>query len=129
MIDGKLHRFHETKRLCEYDFNSYSIDALNNPSSGYLKNDCCVVGVEVFVVKNQGKGETSSMKKEPHLSTALTWKIDKFSELTEEDCCSDEVLSYGGYEWKLTLFPKGIRDELEGKSPQVLCSRARLGYE
>ncbi|KAH0756968.1 hypothetical protein KY290_020461 [Solanum tuberosum] len=34
-----------------------------DPSNGYLVNDKCVVGVDVYVIKNQGIGECMSLLK------------------------------------------------------------------
>ncbi|KAK0596423.1 hypothetical protein LWI29_015550 [Acer saccharum] len=44
-----------------------SLDELNDPSNGYLVNDCCVFGVEVFVIQpSSGNEETLTMLKEPN---------------------------------------------------------------
>uniref|UniRef100_A0A6N2LRT5 Protein kinase domain-containing protein n=1 Tax=Salix viminalis TaxID=40686 RepID=A0A6N2LRT5_SALVM len=42
-----------------------SLSIFNNASNGYLIGDSCVFGVEVFVIKNEGKGEHFSMIKDP----------------------------------------------------------------
>ncbi|OMO63551.1 TRAF-like family protein [Corchorus olitorius] len=110
MVNGELHRFHAINSVCEY---LHPYDDFTDPTSGYLKDDCCVFGVEVFVVKNQAKGETLSMKTEADILNTHTWKIEKFSELTD-DCCYSKVFSNGGYEWKLELNPKGML-EWKGK--------------
>ncbi|OMO63552.1 hypothetical protein COLO4_32332 [Corchorus olitorius] len=54
------------------------------------------LGWRCFVVKDQGKGETLSMKEEPCLLNTLTWKIDKFSELTDENGYNSKAFSCGG---------------------------------
>ncbi|KAG5226645.1 MATH domain and coiled-coil domain-containing protein [Salix suchowensis] len=60
-----------------------SLSIFNNASNGYLIGDSCVFGVEVFVIKNEGKGEHFSMMKDPSDGT-FTWEVQKFSELTAE---------------------------------------------
>ena len=59
------------------------LSTFNNASNGYLIGDSCVFGVEVFVIKNEGKGEHFSMIKDPSDGT-FTWEVQKFSELTAE---------------------------------------------
>ncbi|KAJ4958074.1 hypothetical protein NE237_025185 [Protea cynaroides] len=112
---GTSRRFRATKTQSGFDrlitlkeFN----DVLNK---GYLVNDTCMFGAEVFVYKESitGKGECLSMKSEPQICN-YTWKIEKFSELNKE-LYSSEVFIAGGHKWKINLWPKGSSEE-KGKS-------------
>ncbi|KAK2650728.1 hypothetical protein Ddye_018217 [Dipteronia dyeriana] len=91
-----------------------SLDELNDPCNGYLVNDCCVFGVEVFVIQPaSGNEETLTMVKEPNGRTH-TWLIKNFSKLNDNLQYSDEF-TVGGRKWNLKLFPKGIKSDM-GKS-------------
>ncbi|XP_059652543.1 MATH domain and coiled-coil domain-containing protein At3g58370-like isoform X2 [Cornus florida] len=103
-------RFHVMKT--EWGFEKFlSLETFQNPSNGYLIDDNCVFGAEVFVMKFAGKGECLSMTKE--LSDNIyTWKVDNFSASSQE-YFSDEF-NIGGRNWKLSLYPKGdvkVKDE------------------
>lgn len=71
-----------------------SLTIFNDPLNGYLIDDCCIFGAEVFVLKCQRKGESLTMKNEPANAT-FTWKIDKFSEMKKKDYFS-EAFNVGG---------------------------------
>ncbi|KAK3219265.1 hypothetical protein Dsin_013235 [Dipteronia sinensis] len=91
-----------------------SLDELNDPSKGYLVNDCYVFGVEVFVIQpSSGNEETLTMVKEPSGGT-YTWPIKNFSKLNDNLQYSNEF-TVGGRKWNLKLFPKGIKSDM-GKS-------------
>lgn len=75
------------------------LNTLNDASNGYLFEDCCVFGAEVFVIKHSGKGECISMMKDP-LKGTYTWKIDKFSEIVNENVLFEEFV-VGGHKWYL----------------------------
>ena len=46
--DGEIRRFHDVKT--EWGFNKFlPFDSFNCHCNGYLVNNCCVIGVEVFV--------------------------------------------------------------------------------
>ncbi|KAK3219266.1 hypothetical protein Dsin_013236 [Dipteronia sinensis] len=91
-----------------------SLDELNDPSKGYLVNDCYVFGVEVFVIQpSSGNEETLTMVKEPSGGT-YTWSIKNFSKLNDNLQYSNEF-TVGGRKWNLKLFPKGIKSDM-GKS-------------
>ncbi|KAK2650733.1 hypothetical protein Ddye_018222 [Dipteronia dyeriana] len=55
------------------------LKAFNDASNGYLVEDTCVFGAEVFVIKERitGKGECLSLIKDP-LSIKYVWKIETF---------------------------------------------------
>ncbi|KAJ6691121.1 hypothetical protein OIU74_015751 [Salix koriyanagi] len=102
--DGRLRRFSAIKNKWGLS-QMLSLSIFNNASNGYLIGDSCVFGVEVFVIKNEGKGEHFSMINDPSGGT-FTWEVQKFSELTEELYYSQVYLA-GRHQWKLKLFPNG----------------------
>ncbi|KAJ0092085.1 hypothetical protein Patl1_27034 [Pistacia atlantica] len=71
------------------------LKSFHDPMKGYLINDTCVFGAEVFVVKCVSKGECLSMIKEPARCYHL-WKIVKFSNLLDETYRSKP---FGDYNW------------------------------
>uniref|UniRef100_A0A2N9IEI6 MATH domain-containing protein n=1 Tax=Fagus sylvatica TaxID=28930 RepID=A0A2N9IEI6_FAGSY len=83
------------------------LKAFNDASNGYLVDDTCVFGAEVFVCKetSRGKGECLSLIKE---ATAIksAWKIDYFSSMREESYDSNPF-NAGDQTWKIRLYPKG----------------------
>ncbi|KAJ6420754.1 hypothetical protein OIU84_028169 [Salix udensis] len=102
--DGRLRRFSAIKNKWGLS-QMLSLSIFNNASNGYLIGDSCVFGVEVFVIKNEGKGEHFSMIKDPS-DVTFTWEVQKFSELTEEFYYSQVYLA-GRHKWNLKLFPNG----------------------
>ncbi|CAL5329411.1 unnamed protein product [Camellia sinensis] len=103
--EGGIRRFHWMKTEWGFD-ELVLLSTLNDASNGYLFEDCCVFGAEVFVIKHSGKGECISMMKDP-LKGTYTWKIDKFSKIVNENVLSEEFV-VGGHKWMLLLYPKGI---------------------
>ncbi|XP_059654601.1 uncharacterized protein LOC132301361 [Cornus florida] len=95
-----VRRFHGNKT--EWGFEKFlSLKKFQNLSNGYVINDTCVFGAEVFVMKYSGKGECLSMTKLLSNKMCLsmtnllsnkiyTWKVDKFSDLIEEYLRSNE---------------------------------------
>jgi hypothetical protein len=57
----------------------------------------CAFGVEVFVIKCTGKGESLSMINEPQ-SNVFTWRIDNFTDMKNEYYYS-EHFTVEGQRW------------------------------
>ncbi|KAH9684092.1 TRAF-like family protein [Citrus sinensis] len=105
---GAERRFHRLKR--EWGFDEFiPIKAFNDASNGFLLEDTCVFGAEVFVSKERstGEGECLSMIKDAP-SIKHVWRIENFSKLRSE-CCDSQVFSSGDQKWKIQLYPKGRR--------------------
>lgn len=104
---GKERRFHRLK--LEWGFEQFiHHKAFNDPSNGYLVDDSCVFGAEVFICKetSKGKSESLNMIKEA-ITYKHTWKIENFSKL-DKVCCHDSKTFYGGdHKWKIQLYPDG----------------------
>ncbi|KAK6254311.1 MATH/TRAF domain - like 10 [Theobroma cacao] len=105
---GKARRFHRLKYQWGFD-QFIPIRTFNDVSNGYLLDDSCVFGAEVFVTKetSSGKGECLSMVKDA-ISSKHVWKIENFSILESEYHESQEFFA-GDQKWKIQLYPKGRR--------------------
>ena len=80
------------------------LDVLTDPCNGYLMDDSCIFGAEVFVIKYSGKGECLSMIKEPDDGT-FTWMIENFSRLKQEAIYS-EIFTVKDFKWHVLMhFP------------------------
>ncbi|KAK9083365.1 hypothetical protein Scep_029836 [Stephania cephalantha] len=102
---GRYRRFHGMKTELGFS-HLIPHTTLNNPSNGYLVDDTCVFGAEVFVSKSTGiGGECLSMLKEAAKFT-YTWNIEKFSQLKEAYNASEPFI-VGDYKWHVLLYPKG----------------------
>ncbi|PRQ39595.1 putative ubiquitinyl hydrolase 1 [Rosa chinensis] len=77
-------------------------------SNGYLVDDTCVFGADVFVCKERrtGKGECLSRIQNPS-TYKYVWKIDNFLK-TDAVCHCSGAFSAGNQKWKIELYPKGI---------------------
>ncbi|XP_075663823.1 MATH domain and coiled-coil domain-containing protein At3g58260-like [Castanea sativa] len=101
---GAIKRFNDMNS--EWGFAKFlPLDTFNDVTQGYLVNNCCVFGVEVFVHERTVKRQCLSMIEKPANST-LTWKIERFSTLNEEYYYSQEF-TVGDSKWKLKVYPKG----------------------
>ncbi|XP_059462007.1 MATH domain and coiled-coil domain-containing protein At1g31390-like [Corylus avellana] len=103
-VSGRVRRFHNLKTEWEFD-QLLSYDTLNDLSNSYLVDDSCAFRVEVFIIKCTGKGECSSMIKEPQ-SNYFTWRIDNYTDMKDQIYYS-EHFTVEGRRWKLSLYPKG----------------------
>ncbi|EYU40987.1 hypothetical protein MIMGU_mgv1a023083mg [Erythranthe guttata] len=100
---GRTRCFLETKS--EWGISKFiSKKILSDPSNGYLVNDNCVFGAEVFVVKKDAIIECVSLNNiNIHYKHDL--KISDFSKLNER-LFSEQFIA-GGQKWKIILDPKG----------------------
>ncbi|XP_031253466.1 ubiquitin carboxyl-terminal hydrolase 12-like [Pistacia vera] len=93
--DGKIRRFHSMKT--EWGISKFlDLETFRNPSNGYLINDTCVFGAEVFVVKNTFKGEFLSKMEESTTTYYHTWIVKNFKTLTGIRYISE---SFGPDKW------------------------------
>ncbi|KAL3714585.1 hypothetical protein ACJRO7_006488 [Eucalyptus globulus] len=101
---GRVTRLHVLK--AQWGVPRYiPLKFFTDPSNGYLVDDTCVFGVEVFVVKSSGVGERVRMLEE---STPYTyeWKISRLSSSEDESRYSD-MFTVGVYKWKVYMRPRG----------------------
>ncbi|KAL2456947.1 TRAF-like family protein [Forsythia ovata] len=108
-VRGRVQRFHCLKS--EWGFSKFiQMETLKDPSNGYLVDDICVFGAEVFVIKNKGTKECLSLLKVTD-SFKREFKISKFSEVG--DIWYSEEFKAGDHKWKLSMYPKGSGEEKE----------------
>ncbi|KAM5568460.1 hypothetical protein ABKV19_016161 [Rosa sericea] len=76
-------------------------------SNGYLIDDKCVFGAEVFVCKERktGRAECISRIKSPYMYKHV-WKLENFSKLNAQFYHS-KPFSAEGLNWTIILYPKG----------------------
>ncbi|KAB2092907.1 hypothetical protein E1A91_A02G066100v1 [Gossypium mustelinum] len=108
---GKERPFHRSMHQWGFD-QLIPIRSFNDVGNGYLLDDSCVFGAEVFVTKEMtsGKGECLSMIKDA-LSSKHVWKIENFSNLDSEYKESQQFFA-ANHKWKIHLFPRGRRHGL-----------------
>ncbi|KAJ4726264.1 Ubiquitin carboxyl-terminal hydrolase [Melia azedarach] len=105
--DGRVKRFHAMNRRWGVA-KFIDLKTFKNPLNGYVVDDSCVFGAEVYIVKNTFKGERLSMMTDPPIYK-YTWKVKNFSALASK---TYESASFGCYNWKVSLYPNG---DAEGK--------------
>ncbi|KAL3817953.1 hypothetical protein ACJIZ3_003858 [Penstemon smallii] len=91
----KGRRFHGMKLESGFDKFIPQI-AFNDSANGYLVNDTCVFGAEVYSL---------SMIKDA-ISYKNTWRIENFCSLTEE-CVDSKPFNAADRKWKIQLYPMG----------------------
>ncbi|CAN6726704.1 unnamed protein product [Malus baccata var. baccata] len=87
-----------------------TLKSFTDASNGYVVDDSCVIGAEVFVCKERraGNGESISMIKDAVMCKHV-WKVENFSELGTE-CSKSEPFNAGERKWKIKLYAKGNGD-------------------
>jgi hypothetical protein len=89
----RVRRFHNLKT--EWGIAQLlSHKTFNDSSNGYLVNDTCVFGVEVFVIKGASKGESLWMISDPQRNY-FTWKIDNYTTLRDKVYFSEQFTVEG----------------------------------
>lgn len=87
--------YHSMNTMCGIDrfldFNTFS-----NPANGYLFNNTCVFGVEVFVVKKRSRIERCLSLIDSPATDYHTWKVTNFSSLVDKEYSSEP---FGGCKW------------------------------
>ncbi|KAL3750477.1 hypothetical protein ACJRO7_011476 [Eucalyptus globulus] len=99
-------RFHRMK--LEHGLDQFiPMKTFSDAQNGYLVDDTCVFGAEVFVMKEKstGKGENLLMVNDA-ISQKHTWKVDNFSKLDKE-FSESKVFIAGNQKWKIRLYPGG----------------------
>ncbi|KAL3825423.1 hypothetical protein ACJIZ3_021452 [Penstemon smallii] len=106
---GRARRFHAVKT--EWGFpNFISKQSLIDPSNGFIVDDKCIIGAEVFVIKSQGVIERLSLLK-VGLPYERTWNIPDFSQSAIE--LVSERFLVGDYYWQIMLYPRGVEDAVD----------------
>ncbi|XP_024023544.1 uncharacterized protein LOC21407845 [Morus notabilis] len=109
-VEGKERRFHRMK--LEWGFDQFiSLKVLNDSANGFLVDDTCVLGAEVFVCKERStcKGECLQMIKDPITYKHSFWVY--FSKL-DVVCHESKEFNAADLKWKIRLYQKGKGDGL-----------------
>ncbi|KAF5446162.1 hypothetical protein F2P56_031812 [Juglans regia] len=113
--DSEVRRFDENKT--EWGFGQLlSLEDFKSSCNGYLVEDTCVFGAEVFVNSPSGKWECLSMLKKP-ANGIYTYKMENFATLNKSFYHS-KAFKVGERNWKLKVYPKG-NDSHMGKAFSV----------
>ncbi|KAL3641557.1 hypothetical protein CASFOL_012372 [Castilleja foliolosa] len=106
---GRARRFHAIKQ--EWGFMKFiSKKDLIDPSNGYLIDDLCVFGAEVFVNENKAVIECMSLKSVNNYQYEREFKVSNFSTL-KENWVSEEF-TVGGHTWKIVAHPNGCGGQI-----------------
>ncbi|XP_040986322.1 MATH domain and coiled-coil domain-containing protein At2g05420-like isoform X2 [Juglans microcarpa x Juglans regia] len=109
--NGKIRRFHAMKT--EWGFAQFlPLTMFGDASNGYLLDDSCVFGAEVFVIKCTGKGERMSILSSP-ITGYCRWDIGRFSAVYVESLSKE--FRVGERKWELTLYPRAVSTD-DGES-------------
>ncbi|XP_039016795.1 uncharacterized protein LOC120147503 [Hibiscus syriacus] len=102
--DGVIKRYYRMKT--EWGIAQLvCLDHFKEASNGYLVDDCCTFGVEIFVIKQTGRLERVSMVKNPPNNT-ITFQLHNYSKSFSEYYTSN-VQTIGDSKWELRVYPRG----------------------
>ncbi|KAM1723293.1 hypothetical protein EV1_021398 [Malus domestica] len=92
-----------------------SLKEFTDASNGYLVNDDCVVGAEVFVCKEKRAAKAEFLSMSYYSFTYKhVWNVENFSKLDAK--LDSEPFTVGNKKWKIVLHPKG---ESHGKGTHI----------
>ncbi|KAH9751320.1 TRAF-like family protein [Citrus sinensis] len=108
---GVVREFNRRKKEWGCD-RLLSLEAFMEPSNGYLVNDCCAFGVEVFVIKSTGCGETLSMVSVEPAESTHPWEIRNFRNLAYAGSQYSESFTVKERKWRIKICPMGDGSEM-----------------
>ena len=74
------------------------LETFEDPSNGYLVNDTCSFGIEIFIVKTTSKLERLAMIKDP-VTSKFSWTFDNFSRKALLKHHTSDLFAGGDYRW------------------------------
>ncbi|KAF7836877.1 BTB/POZ and MATH domain-containing protein 3 [Senna tora] len=103
---GMERKFYKRKVEWGYD-ELIPLKTFSDASNGYLVNDSCEFGAEVYVSRERirDKGESLIMIRDA-IPYKHTWHIDSYSKMTEE-CYDSQPFIVGNHKWKIQVYPRG----------------------
>ncbi|KAA8543126.1 hypothetical protein F0562_021379 [Nyssa sinensis] len=112
---GEVRRFRAMKT--EWGISRFiNRETFTDPSNGYLVDDTCVFGAEIFILKRARKGECLSLLEEA-VTCNYIWKIKSFSNF-KSSCYQSDAFVVGDHKWRIELYPRG-HAEGQGNSISV----------
>ncbi|XP_040373539.1 uncharacterized protein LOC121052471 isoform X2 [Rosa chinensis] len=107
--------FHGAMRSAGFD-KLIPLEDFTDVSNGFLVDDTCVFGAEVFVCKERRRRKGECLARMKIASVCIhVWKVEKFSSLGAKFCYS-EPFTAGDHNWKIKLYPDGCG---EGKGSHL----------
>ncbi|KAK3005117.1 hypothetical protein RJ639_016507 [Escallonia herrerae] len=117
---GCTKRFHHAKTEWGLD-KLLPLCTFNDADNGFLADDSCVFGVELFLVRDSGEGESMSLVKDFKQATHR-WTIDNLLDKIDGKVHSEEF-SVGGprgdYKWCISVYLNGAASHAGGKFMSV----------
>ncbi|XP_031120533.1 uncharacterized protein LOC116023671 [Ipomoea triloba] len=101
---GGINMFHCIKPECGIS-KLVSRSVFDDAANGYLVDDACVFGVEVFVLHS--KFVEQHLSRSVKVCKTYTWKVSSFSNMGNK-IYSDEFTA-ASFQWKLVLYPFGSK--------------------
>ncbi|XP_021757955.1 uncharacterized protein LOC110722991 [Chenopodium quinoa] len=120
--DAREKRFHYLKNTWGVS-KFLPISTFNDPENGFLVDDYCVFGAEVFVLKNQAKISTMSIPEEDCVRS-YTWRIKNFTLTTAPTNLYSPLDSSSGLNYGNKLYVEyflKLKNQREGENHQKLC--------
>ncbi|XP_054778267.1 uncharacterized protein LOC129286298 [Prosopis cineraria] len=101
-----LKRFYPAKT--EWGFDEFlPMNTFKDMENGYLVDDCCLFGAEVFVVQRTGQYECITSLPPSVVNRKYTWKLNNLSKYGPQRRQS-ELFTVEGTEWMLEAYPRGF---------------------
>lgn len=125
-VQAPLTRFHAMRS--ESGFHKFlPLRMLTDITMGYLRNDTCIFGAEVFVVQLQKTNQGQHLSMIPTKQVSIVeyrWETGNFSGLMDTHHYSP-IFKSGGYDWRLVLSPYGDY-RAKGKSLSLYLQLANI---
>ncbi|KAF4399031.1 hypothetical protein G4B88_023625 [Cannabis sativa] len=95
-----VRRFHEMKKEWEFE-QIMSLETFKDVHNGYVVNDSCVFGVEVFTINQIAPiSATLSVVQRRFIDNSIfRWEIKEFSKIMNKNVHKSQVFSYGEIDW------------------------------
>ncbi|KAG2330924.1 hypothetical protein Bca52824_002104 [Brassica carinata] len=103
--DGSVKHYNKSSNECGLA-QMLPLSKFNDPCNGYIDEDACTIGVEIFVLKPIEKVERVVITHNPP-NNKFTWKISGFSKLGDKKYHYSDEFVIGQRHWKMSMNPKG----------------------
>ncbi|CAA7029636.1 unnamed protein product [Microthlaspi erraticum] len=120
VTDGTVKRFNDFQRRLGFE-QLILLSTFENPNEGYIVQDTCSFGAEIFVVKPAEQQEKVTFISNPP-NNIFTWKILHFSTLEDKHYYSDDFLVGDRY-WRLLFYVKRNGDVRHDALPILISTR------
>ncbi|KAM6586469.1 hypothetical protein CsatA_009074 [Cannabis sativa] len=110
-----VRRFHEMKK--EWGFEQIiSLETFKDVHNGYVVNDSCVFGAEVFTINQTAPISATLLVQRRFIDNPIfRWEIKEFFKITNKYEHNSQVFFSGAIEWHLSIGPNGQLSR-DGKS-------------